>query len=201
MLTCSPNQRACCVFLSKGGLVKDDAKEFVGAATKVKVAKNKLAPPFRECMFDMMFGQGICKRGELLDLGVATGLLARQGAWYAFTEDGAAALGPAAAAPADGGDDAAATDATGATEEAISAAAKKKKKKGAAKKKAAADDDGSGGPRPFAQGREKAKAYFEANQDVADALEGLIRAKLLPAAGEQEPSSSSDSSEGESAGR
>ena len=184
-------------FLSKGGLVKDDAKEFVGAATKVKVAKNKLAPPFRECMFDMMFGQGICKRGELLDLGVATGLLARQGAWYAFTEDGAAALGPAAAAPADGGDDAATTDAT---DEAISAAAKKKKK-GAAKKKAAADDD-SGGPRPFAQGREKAKAYLEANQDVADALEGLIRAKLLPAAGEQEePSSSSDSSEGESAGR
>ena len=123
-----------CVFLSKGGLVKDDAKEFVGAATKVKVAKNKLAPPFRECMFDMMFGQGICKRGELLDLGVATGLLARQGAWYAFTEDGAAALGPAAAAPADGGDDAATTDAT---DEAISAAAKKKKK-GAAKKKGTA---------------------------------------------------------------
>ena len=128
-------------------MVKDDAKEYVGAATKVKVAKNKLAPPFRECTFDMMFGKGICKRGELIDLGVSTGLLAKQGAWYAFTEDGTAALGEAI-----GG----------------------------------AGDSGDGGPKPFAQGREKAKAYLEANADVADALERLIRDQLLPKAGDGE---------------
>ena len=135
----------CCfdVTTKTGGLVKDDAKEFVGAATKVKVAKNKLAPPFRECTFDMMFGKGICKRGELLDLGEKAGLLAKQGAWYAFTEDGVAALGTVVPD---------------------------------------ADDAGKGGPRPFAQGREKAKAYLEANADVEEELERQIRDTLLPRA-------------------
>ena len=71
------------------------SREVVGNATKVKVVKNKMAPPFREVQFDMMFGKGICRIGELIDLGLQCGVLKQTGSWIALANsDGEASLDP-----------------------------------------------------------------------------------------------------------
>jgi recombination protein RecA len=67
--------------IRRTGSIKD-RDEVTGNHTRVKVVKNKMAPPFREVEFDIMFGEGISKNGELIDLGVKAGVVEKSGAWY-----------------------------------------------------------------------------------------------------------------------
>jgi recombination protein RecA len=68
------------------GAIKD-REEIVGNTTRVKVVKNKVAPPFKQVEFDIMYGEGISKTGELIDLGVKAGVIEKSGAWYSYGDE------------------------------------------------------------------------------------------------------------------
>ena len=68
------------------GAIKD-RDEIVGNSTRVKVVKNKVAPPFKQVEFDIMYGEGISKVGEIVDLGVKAGVVEKSGAWYSYGDE------------------------------------------------------------------------------------------------------------------
>ncbi|HIQ59003.1 MAG TPA: recombinase RecA [Candidatus Merdivicinus intestinavium] len=67
----------------KGESIKDGS-EFIGNVTKCKVVKNKVAPPFKECTFDLMYGEGTSYEGEIIDIGSVLGLIQKSGSWYSY---------------------------------------------------------------------------------------------------------------------
>ncbi|HJD53676.1 MAG TPA: recombinase RecA [Candidatus Avibacteroides avistercoris] len=71
--------------IRSAGTIKE-GEEVVGRETKVKVVKNKVAPPFRRAQFDMIFGEGISRVGEVVDLGTDLGIITKSGAWYSFND-------------------------------------------------------------------------------------------------------------------
>ncbi len=75
--------------IRRTGQIKD-REEVIGSETRVKVVKNKVAPPFKQVQFDIIYGEGISKSGEMIELGVKSGVIDKSGAWYAY---GAAKIG------------------------------------------------------------------------------------------------------------
>ena len=64
-----------------------EGQDVIGTQTKVKIVKNKVAPPFKQAEFDIVYGEGISRTGDLLDLGVAQGLVDKSGAWYSYQDE------------------------------------------------------------------------------------------------------------------
>jgi recombination protein RecA len=72
--------------IRRTGAIKD-RDEVIGNATRVKVVKNKVSPPFKEVEFDIMYGEGISKVGELVDIGVKAGVVEKSGSWYSYKDE------------------------------------------------------------------------------------------------------------------
>jgi len=86
----TPGGRALKFFASirmdirRTGALKDSGSRVIGSRTRVKVVKNKIAPPFTECEFDIMYNEGISRTGSLLDLGLEYNIVEKKGSWLAY---------------------------------------------------------------------------------------------------------------------
>jgi recombination protein RecA len=101
-----------------GAVKKGD--EVIGSETRVKVVKNKVAPPFKQAEFDILYGEGVSHEGEILDIGAANGIVDKAGAWYSYKGD------------------------------------------------------------RIGQGKDNARQFLKEHPEIADEIEGAIRAKLIP---------------------
>ena len=72
--------------IRRTGQIKQ-GEDIIGNRTRVKIVKNKIAPPFRQAEFDIMYNQGISKSGDVIDLAVANGIVEKAGAWYAYKDE------------------------------------------------------------------------------------------------------------------
>ena len=108
------------------GAIKN-GEEVIGNQTRVKVVKNKVAPPFRETEFEIMYGQGISHEGEIVELGSNNGIIEKSGSWYAYKGE------------------------------------------------------------RIGQGKDNAREFLKTHKDIANEIEELIRAKLLPSKQRAEP--------------
>ena len=68
-------------------LFRSEREVVVGNHVRVKVVKNKVAPPFRQCEFEILYGEGTSREGEIIELGVAQNLIEKSGAWYSYNGD------------------------------------------------------------------------------------------------------------------
>ena len=198
--------------IKRTGQVKR-GEDIVGNLTKVKVSKNKLAPPFRTAEFEMSYGSGINRAGEAVDLGVTFGILRKSGAWYAVANQTLLdAVNKALAAPSTSAAAAvAAAPVEAAVEPAPAAPTKGKKGKKSAAAAAAAESEPTVAPvaapaavaaaatepasaapslelnDAFMQGKEKMKAFFEAHPPVLEVAVELIRAAMKERAANAPP--------------
>ena len=72
--------------MRRGEQIKND-KDVVGNKTKIKIIKNKLAAPFKSCECDMMYGQGLCQEGSILDIAVLNGYIQKMGSWFSYNDE------------------------------------------------------------------------------------------------------------------
>ena len=184
--------------IKKTGVVKGKGEnEVVGNLIRVKIAKNKMAPPFRVADFEMTYGKGVSVSGEVVDLGLACGVLEKSGAWYAF-KCPETVLAINTALQRAGGfvaevEEPSSPPPTSKPKSGVKGGAAANKKAGASSAAREEEEAGNFPPppppssseaesvqvgQPFAQGRDKAKAWFEGRPGAMEAAAAAVKLAL-----------------------